>query len=313
MRIETAGRSWFKPSDIAAACLFKRDHPTATILAGGTDLGVLVNKAKLNPQIVLHLGGLAMDDISATPTSITFGAGCTFTDVESTCAGELPEFARYLRWWGSPPIKNAGTLGGNIATGSPIGDSMPPLFVLGAQLELTGVAGSRLVDINAFYTGYRASVLQGDELITRVIVPMPKSTDAFRCFKVSRRRELDISSISAAFLLTMNGRSIEQARVAFGGVGPTIMRLPKTESFLAGKTLDEETLHVAGELAAGEVTPITDVRGSREYRLALVRNIFLKLLRDNDDKEVARVSNPLLNGVTSPAGHGLETRATVTR
>src|SRR5205823_11186015 len=184
----------------------------------------------------------------------------------------IPELYAILNIFGSPQIKNAGTLAGNVANGSPIGDTLPYLFVSGAELELNG--GARTVAVGDFYLGYKKFDLRPDEIITRVRVPLVE--DKLKLYKVSRRKDLDISAFTAAIRLRTTNGHINSATIAFGGVAPTVVRLPRTESFLAGKPIALGTFEEAGRIARGEVAPIYDVRGSAEYRAQLAENILPK-------------------------------------
>ena len=196
--------------------------------------------------------------------------------LEAFVETRIPELFAILNIFGSPQIKNAGTLIGNIANGSPIGDTLPYLFVAGAQVELNG--GARTVDINDFYLGYKKFNLQPDEIITRVHVPIVR--DALKLYKVSRRKDLDISAFTAAIRLRTTDGHINAATIAYGGVAPTVIRLPRTESFLAGKPIALGTFEEAGRIARSEIKPISDVRGSADYRAQLAENILPKFWYD---------------------------------
>jgi xanthine dehydrogenase small subunit len=188
--------------------------------------------------------------------------------------------ASLLEYFGSPLIRNAGTLAGNLANGSPIGDMLPPLFVLNAEIELTGINGPRWININSFYAGYRKTVMAADELITAVRIALPKPDEIVRFYKVSKRKDLDISSFTAAIWMRLNGKLIHEIRIAFGGVGPVVLRLPKTESALVNQLFTEAAMWQAGETALAEITPISDVRGSADYRNRLAANILPKFYHD---------------------------------
>jgi len=215
----------------------------------------------------------ALNSLGEENGHIAVGANVSLTSFEEFIRDRIPELYRILHVFGSPQIKNAGTLVGNIANGSPIGDTLPYLFVADAQLEIAGTAGTRLVPINSFYLGYKQFDLRAEEIITRVFVPIVN--DTLKLYKVSRRRDLDISAFTAAIRLRVNGH-IEEARIAYGGVAPTVVRLPKTESFLTGKAPTLDVFERAGELARSEVKPISDVRGSAAYRSQLAENIMCK-------------------------------------
>lgn len=299
--IRADDRVWFKPASITAAARFRQEHSEATIIAGGTDLGVLVNKGLRDPKVVISIAHL--DEINAVTRengTLVLGAAATLAEMERACAEALPEYARLLYWFGSPPIRSAATLGGNIANGSPIGDTMPALYVLNAEIELTGVNGSRRVNINDFYTGYKKTVANMDELITRIHLPLPAAGEIFKLYKVSRRRDLDISAFTAAFWMRLDGGAIAEARVAYGGVGPNILRLRRTEQFLLGRPLAYEAMLDAGPIARSEISPISDVRGSAEYRGQLSENILRKFYFDvsrSDDEGNGRYDG---NGDGSP-------------
>ena len=159
VNVSSGERSFFKPATIEEACRFRRDNPGCTIISGGTDIGVQLNKCLRDPKVFLSLSGLsALRTVGVENGAIVAGALASIADLERISRDATPEYARLLYYFGSPPIKNAGTIGGNIANGSPIGDSMPALFVLNAEIELTGENGSRRVNINDFYTGYKKTV-----------------------------------------------------------------------------------------------------------------------------------------------------------
>ena len=181
---------------------------------------------------------------------------------------------------GSPLVRNAGTLAGNIANGSPIGDAMPALYVLNGEIELTGVNGVRRANMNDFYTGYRETCMAGDEIITRVFIPLPSSGDEFRLYKVSKRHDLDISTFTAAFWMRRENGVIGEIRIAYGGCGPNIYRLRRTEEALSGKPLSQGEIESVAEVARSEIAPISDVRGSADYRFLLAENMLRKFFFD---------------------------------
>ena len=181
-----------------------------------------------------------------------------------------------MEWFGSPLIRNAGTVGGNLVTGSPIGDTIPAMIVLGAEIEIAGVAGSRTVPIGNFYTGYRQTVLAPGELVMTVRIPLLGECRLLKLYKISRRKDLDISSFGAAIWIQQSNGVIDDIRLAFGGVGPMVMRLPETEAMLRGKSPTLDNFQQAGEVARQEVKPISDVRGSADYRKTLAANILIR-------------------------------------
>jgi xanthine dehydrogenase small subunit len=265
------------PANLNGALEFLREHPDATIVAGATDVGVRVNKGIVAPTVVLDLNRVTeLEGVTVENGELVAGARTSWTALEEVCEARLPEFHKIVRVFGAPQIRHVGTIGGNIANASPIADSLPLLYVMDAQLELQSADGARVVAITEFYQGYRKLDMRPGELITRVRVPFPADGELLRLYKVSRRRDLDISTVTAAILVRLDGETIADAAVAFGGVGPTVIRARKTETFLRGRVLDEETMQQAGDVAVGEITPISDVRGAAEYRYQLARNVLVK-------------------------------------
>jgi xanthine dehydrogenase small subunit len=292
--VRAEGKAYFKPVSLESATQFKLANPHCVVIAGGTDVGVQINKGLRDPHTIMSLSGLPMlRGIERENDELVVGATTSLADLERACADAMPEYARMLYYFGSPPIRNAGTIGGNIANGSPIGDTMPALYVLDAEIELIGASGSRRVNINDFYTGYRQTVMVCDELIARVFIPLPGNGETIKLYKVSKRKDLDISAFTAALWMRANDDgAIDGIRIAYGGVGPNIIRLRKTEDMLRGARLDEATFNEAAESARREITPISDVRGSADYRCQLAENVMRKFFVDVTDAAATKSAAP---------------------
>jgi xanthine dehydrogenase small subunit len=271
----------YLPRTWEAAAAFKAESPDTLVVAGATDLGVQRNKGRIAPRRILGLAKIDGDDeVRVEEGILTIGARATWTAVERAIRTILPDYHRILLRFGGPQIRSAGTVGGNLVNASPIADSLPFHFVTETELELVGTGGTRRVPIAEFYLGYRKTALRPDELLRRIVARLPRENELLRLYKVSKRKNLDISTFTAAILVRLEQGRIAQARVALGGVGPVVLRLPRTEDFLRGRDPDEETMREAGRLARGEITPITDVRGRAEYRARLAENIFMKFYHD---------------------------------
>lgn len=265
------------PTTLNDALAFLAANPDARIVAGATDIGVRANKSGSLPPVILDLNRVAeLEFVRSENNALIAGARASWTSLLAACETTLPEFARILTIFGAPQIRHVGTLGGNIANASPIADSLPCLYVLGATLVLASAAGRREVDINDFYLGYKQLDMKPGELIAEIRIPLPAADELFRLYKVSRRRDLDISTFTAAIRMRVVDDAIASAKIAFGGVGPIVLRAPKTELFLVGQPLNEETICGAGDLASAEITPISDVRGTVDYRRQLARNVLQK-------------------------------------
>jgi xanthine dehydrogenase small subunit len=272
---------FISPPDIDPALEFLGANPDATIVAGATDIGVRINKTQAIPGKILDLNRVsALEGVAIENGELVLGARASWTAIEEACEEILPEFHKIVSIFGAPQIRLVGTIGGNIANASPIADSLPFLYVMDSVLELRSARGRRQVNINDFYKGYKKFDLRPGELIVQVRVPLPSEDELLRLYKVSRRRDLDISSFTAAIRLRLDGETISEVAIAFGAVGPTVIRARQTESFLRGRPLDEDTKRLAGDVAVGEITPISDVRGGADYRSQLTRNVILKFYYD---------------------------------
>lgn len=273
--------SFISPPNLADALTALQANPKATIVAGATDIGVRINKSLTIPPTILELNRVdELAGIDRDNGTLVIGSRTSWTAIEEICCDLIPEFHRIVKVFGAPQIRHVGTIGGNIANASPIADSLPFLHVMEAVLELQSVAGTRQVNINDFYHGYKKFDLRPGELIARVRVPLPTEDEMLKLYKISRRRDLDIASFTAAIRMRLDGETIAHAAIAFGAVGPVVIRARKTEAFLRGLSFSEDTMRKAGEVAITEITPISDVRGSADYRYRLTRNILLKFLHE---------------------------------
>ncbi|MBL8018495.1 MAG: xanthine dehydrogenase small subunit [Leptospirales bacterium] len=286
-----AQKKFFKPSSLAEALNHKSQHPKVRLVAGATDVGVQANKRRSHDteiMFIAHLHEMGSITVPKNPTEpqsaasgsqiprIEIGAVANWTDIREAVRPLIPAFAEILDIFAAEQIRNAATIGGNIANGSPIGDSLPVLYALDATLTVQSAAGSRQVLMNNFFRGYKQMDLKQDEILTNVSIPVPRPGSILKLYKVSRRKDLDISTATLAIYLEMEDGKVSSSRIAAGGVGPTIQRLSKAEGILSGEKLTESLLRQAGKAAVGEIAPLTDVRGSREYRLQLIENLFHK-------------------------------------
>lgn len=279
--------SFTSPPDLDTALACLGAHPDAMIVAGATDIGVRINKSLSIPRQILDLNRVAeLEGVALENGELALGSRASWTAIEGVCQDNVPEFHKIVSVFGAPQIRHVGTIGGNIANASPIADSLPFLFVMDAMLELRSAGGRRRVNINDFYKGYKKFDLRPGELIAQVRIPLPAEDELLRLYKVSRRRDLDIASFTAAIRIRLDGDTIADAAVAFGAVGPTVIRARKTESFLRSRPLNEDTMRIAGDVAVAEITPISDVRGAADYRYQLTRNVLLKFYHETQSVAV---------------------------
>jgi xanthine dehydrogenase small subunit len=279
--IDAGARRFYKPTTVQQAVDFRAGNPACAIVSGATDVGVQRNKGTRKITVAMSMSGVGeLRRICNDGDTLCVGAGASLTELQKAAQSHLPELAAFLEWFGSPMIRNAGTLAGNLVNASPIGDTLPALFVLDAQVELAGAQGRRWVNINQFYAGYRKTVLGAGEIVASVRIPLPAKDQVYKLYKVSKRKDLDISGFGAAFWMRPLGRTIGDIRIAYGGVAPTVIRLPRTEELLRGSVMSLELFERAGLVAREEVAPISDVRGSADYRRVLAGNILTKFWHD---------------------------------
>ncbi|MFZ4777269.1 MAG: xanthine dehydrogenase molybdopterin binding subunit [Terrimicrobiaceae bacterium] len=300
---EADGRRFFRPDSLPGFFSLVSKYPDARWIAGGTELGVSVAKTFENFPALIHLSGIPeLHGFSVDAAGVTIGAGLALTDVMDRVRDSLPSLAEMLRWFASRPIRNRATLGGNLATASPIGDMAPVLLSLDATLLLASANGQREVPIDQFFTGYRKTGLQPGELLVAVKIPEACTTSVHICraFKISKRREMDISIVSAGIAVELDsGGLVTRARLGFGGVAATPALATKTMAFLVGRLWNLETLVEAGRVLEGEFEPISDGRASSEYRSGILSGILQKCLCE----EIEDPDLEALPPVTPTDGH----------
>lgn len=266
-------------------------YPQASLIAGGTDLMLEVTQRYQPFERLIDVSRVTeLRSITETQDTYSIGASVTYTELESFFAARSQPLVSLLHRLGSRQIRNCGTIGGNLANGSPIADMPPILICWDATLELCSSSGQkRAVGMNEFYRGYRQTVLQDDEYIAGIRIPKRSLNSFARFYKSSKRIEDDISSVMGAFLFQGDGSKITAARIAFGGMAATPVCLPGIEDLLVGKTVNEGLLADVSEAIGEAMSPLTDVRASAEYRAAMARSMLERALN-----EFSGVSKPLV-------------------
>ncbi|MFO1326542.1 MAG: xanthine dehydrogenase small subunit [Rubrivivax sp.] len=278
------GSEFVSPATLAELSAYLAEHPEATILAGSTEFGLAVNKRHERPPYIAYVGGIAeLGRIDETAADWRFGAAVPLERVMAAVAAELPDFAEVLRRFGSPPIRSTATLGGNIANGSPIGDTMPCLLALGATLVLRrrGPKGKdeiRRVKLEDFYRGLKRNVLQPAEFIEAIEVPRPGSRQ-FRAHKISKRFEQDISATCAAMSWKADGGVLKDVRLAYNGLTPYPARARKIEAVLEGRRPEEIGAEALDEAIDASFTPRDGLRATWAYRALVARNLVLRFVQ----------------------------------
>ncbi|HEX5219444.1 MAG TPA: xanthine dehydrogenase molybdopterin binding subunit [Verrucomicrobiae bacterium] len=276
------GEQFFRPTSLVELLQLRNGHPDARLIAGATELGLDITKRfKKFPVLISSEGVVELKELKSTETEWHIGAAVTLTDIEDELAAEYPAFADMLRVFGSRQIRNRATMGGNIVTASPIGDSAPVLLALDAKVALASESGERTLPISEFFIAYRKTALQPGEILKTIIIPrgssMPGLTRQCRWFKVSKRREMDISTVAACFTVDLDAQGIvRHVRLAYGGVAAMPLRARKTETALLGKVWNQEAVQSALPILRAEFAPISDVRGTAEYRSGLIASLLEK-------------------------------------
>lgn len=279
-RFEAPGQVFHLPDSLAQLLALRAENPGALLLAGGTDLGLLVSEHRQRPPVVICLLNVPeLQAVSVRPEGITLGAAVPYRRLLALCeteAGFTP-LRPYLGRLGSRQIRALGTVGGNLGTASPIGDMLPPLIALGAVVRLASRRGERQLAVEEFLRDYRATALQPEEVIVSVFLPRPPEGALFAAEKLSRRHDQDISAVSLAALLTLEGERITAARLAFGGMAATARRARAAEAALTGRPFTADAFAAAAEALRQDFSPLSDWRGSADYRLAAAEGLVQRL------------------------------------
>lgn len=282
MEIRTPGQRYMRPVTMDEACRALGEFPGACVIAGGTDAALRVTKRHEVLGTVIDLGAVpGLKQVNASQGGLQIGAGVPLADLPPLLEEKYPALAGALSLFASRQIRNLATLGGNIGTASPIGDTSPVLIACGASVILQSVRGTREVPLDGFFTGYKRTLREPDELILALRIPPPDGA-LVRSYKVSKRRDLDIATLSAGFRLSMTGEGkVESLTLAYGGMAERTKRAVKTEQYLVGKPWSRDRVEAAGEYLGQDFSPITDVRGSAEFRMLAAKNLLLKFWLDS--------------------------------
>jgi xanthine dehydrogenase small subunit len=290
LRIEHEGRLFFAPVDANELAALLTQYPDATLLAGGTDVGLWVTKRHRELETVIYTGRVSeLLDVIVTDTHIDIGGAATLTDAVPVIVRHYPGLAEMFRRFASPPIRNAGTLGGNVANGSPIGDSMPALMVLDATLVLRLGVAEREIAINDFYHDYMKNDLQPGEFVARIRIPLPAGDAIVSSQKWSKRFDQDISAVCTAYHLVLNKGRVAAFRMACGGLAATVRRARKTEAAIVGLSWSRETIDAACEKLLEDFAPISDMRASADIRMLAVQNLLRRFFAETGSQELVTV------------------------
>jgi xanthine dehydrogenase small subunit len=266
-------RFW-APQTVAAFAALRLAHPKAQVLAGATDIGLWVNKQLRDLPELLYIGRVTeLQRIAVEAGHLRIGAAASLEAAWGALAQHWPQLTELWLRFASPPVRHAGTLGGNVANGSPIGDAAPVLMALDARIVLQHGEALRELALSAFYTGYMRNAMQPGEFVRELVVPLPAAGTIVRAYKISKRFDSDISAVCAAFALDLDAGVVRAARLAFGGMAATVQRAVQAEAALTGQAWSEAALHAAVAALTSDFTPLTDLRASAGYRMQVAQNL----------------------------------------
>ena len=284
------------PTSLRQLLPLRARHPQAHIMAGGTDAGLWVTQQHRQFEQVIDITRVAqLQRIEHYEHHTAIGAAVSIHDAFAALAERRPSVTTFAHRFAGRPVRQSGTLGGNVANGSPIGDSMPLLIALRAQVVLMAWRSGRMVHrhvaLEDYYLGYRKTVLAPDELLCWIVVPHPVQGEELHCHKVSKRFEDDISSVCLVLNMHVSHGQIDQVRIGVGGVAATPVRAVQTEAVLLGHAFNQASLAKAQDTLAQEFKPISDMRASAEYRRLLLRNLLQRAWLQSNGQGLTRLED----------------------
>ena len=290
LHLNCDGREYFAPVEADELAEIVKANPDATLLAGGTDVGLWVTKQYRELAKIVYTGNVAdLTKVTVTEKHIEIGAAATLTEAVPAIVDHYPGLDELFRRFASPPIRNTGTLGGNIANGSPIGDSMAALMVLDTVLVLRCGEVEREISLNDFYHDYMVNDLQPGEFVSQIRIPLPTSNEQVTSQKWSKRFDQDISAICTAYRIELDGDSVISFRMACGGLASTVRRAEKAENAIAGRDWNEETIERACQALGEDFEPISDMRATASIRRAAVANLLRRFFAETQSKDLETV------------------------
>ena len=287
--IENKDKKYFAPKTINDLRTIIQKNPDSDFLSGGTDLSLKVTKDRQEIKKIINLNNIKeLNFIKIKNNEIIFGSTTPLIEVEKFILKYYPDFNNILRRYGSVQIRNVGTIGGNIATASPIGDTLPLLLSLNAKIIIQTKKGNKQIFLNNFFIKYRKTKLKKGEFIKSIIIPIYKNHN-FKAYKISKRFDDDISSVCASFNLKIKDQRIQDVAIAYGGMAEIPKRAKNCENFLKNSEFSEDIFEKAKNLLKKDFSPISDMRASKKYRLEVAENLLVKFFIETKTKKLFRV------------------------
>jgi xanthine dehydrogenase small subunit len=295
IEISEGGRTVFAPATVDQLADLVANHPDATLVAGATDVGLWITKMLMRPGKTITLGRVAeLDRIEDRGDHIVIGALASVSDAQAALGALDPQIDELIRRFGSEQVRNAGTIGGNVANGSPIGDSPPLLIALGASVVLRRGLERRTVPLEKFFIAYKKQDRQPGDFVEEIIVPKPKPGSLIHVSKISKRFDEDISAVCAAFRIERDGSGkVTEAVLAFGGMAATPKRAETAEAALVGRPFSLASAEAAATAIAADFSPLDDWRASARYRSTVAANLIRRFQIETAANTVHRVAGIL--------------------
>lgn len=282
LELQSENQHYLKPFTVESALQFRKQHPDAIIFGGSTDVALLQTKRRIHLAKVLDLSSIdELNFIVEDHSRLAIGSGTSLEELYDYTKDRMHYLSEILKVFGSLQIRNMATIGGNVGTASPISDTIPVLMALESRVSLVKQNGKRDLPLEEFIVAYRKTALEEDELIVMVSFLKPAKNEIIKSYKISKRKDLDIASVSACLRLKLDkSNCIEKAIFAFGGVAAMPIRAKKTETFILGKPWNRDTADLASQILMDEFKPISDARSTAEARKLMIRNLLIKFWDD---------------------------------
>jgi xanthine dehydrogenase small subunit len=290
LAVDMHGRRFFAPRSSDEMAQIMQDYPEATVLAGGTDVGLWVTKQQRELDVVVYTGSVAELRLQQLGDShLEIGASVSLSDAMQLIIEHYPTLEELFLRFASPPIRNAATLGGNIANGSPIGDTMPALLVLDTRLVLRKGDDHRTLPLGDFYVDYMQNALEPGEFVEKILIPLPVDEAHDESYKISKRFDQDISAVCGAYHLVLDGENVADIKIAYGGMAAIVKRAEHCEKALQGRVWSETVIGDAIKALEKDFTPLSDMRSTAAYRRRICGNLLYRFYLDTTDARDERL------------------------
>ena len=288
--LKNGNKKYFSPRSISELIKNIKENPNSIFLSGGTDLSLNVTKERKDINNIISLNSVKeLKFIKKKNSNIEVGAATSLIEFESFIKKYYPDFSKILKRYGSVQIRNVGTIAGNIATASPIGDTLPLLLSLDAKIVLQKISKKTILPLKNFFISYRKTKLKKGQFIYSIIIPIFKK-NIFKAYKISKRIDDDISSVCASFNLEINNKKIKNIKIAYGVMAPIPKRATNCEKTLINSTLSEESFEKAKKKLEKDFKPINDMRATKDYRMEVAKNLLMKCFIEIKKNKLIRLN-----------------------